>query len=152
MQGIVGPRFLISFAIIHLLDSVYIDKIALVDLKNRKFLGTLSHGKDVWYVPGGKREKDETDEATLVREIHEELGVEIIPDTLELFGIFKAQAHGKPKGTFVRNTCYRAQYNGIPQPMSEIAKIGYFNSNDASKFSEVNQQMIKDLLLKDLID
>lgn len=134
------------------MKSTYIDKIALVDIKNKMFLGALSHGKDTWYVPGGKREKDESDEETLIRKIKEELGVMIVPGSLKPVGIYEAQAHGKQEGTKVRNTCYQAQYIGNPQPMSEIAKIGYFSSKDASKFSEVNQQMIKDLKLNNLID
>ena len=54
-----------------------IDKIAWIHTKDGKVLSTLSRGKDVFYIPGGKREENETDEQTLVREIKEELDVDI---------------------------------------------------------------------------
>lgn len=44
----------------------YIDKLAFIDLKNKKLLSTLSKGKDKWYIPGGKREDGETDEQALI--------------------------------------------------------------------------------------
>ncbi|WP_308287346.1 NUDIX domain-containing protein [Actinomadura parmotrematis] len=40
-----------------------------------RVLSTRSRGKDVWYLPGGKREAGESDERTLLREIAEELAV-----------------------------------------------------------------------------
>lgn len=134
------------------MEKKYIDKIALIDIKGRAFLGALSIGKDTWYVPGGKREAGENDEQTLIREIKEELTINIIPRSLQLFGIYEAQAHGKPEGTLVRNTCYLAKYRGRPQPSNEIAKIGYFTSKDRESFSEVNQIMIADLVAKGFID
>ena len=35
-----------------------IDKIALIYVKDKRILCTLSKGKDIYYLPGGKREKD----------------------------------------------------------------------------------------------
>ena len=45
-----------------------IDKIAWIHLDDGKILSTRSRGKDVYYLPGGKREPGETDLDTLVRE------------------------------------------------------------------------------------
>lgn len=50
-----------------------IDKIAWIHTKDGKILSTLSKGKSTYYIPGGKREGDETDLETLVREVKEEL-------------------------------------------------------------------------------
>lgn len=55
----------------------YIDKLAFIYLQDRKLLVTLSRGKDVWYIPGGKREAGETDEQALTREVKEELDVDL---------------------------------------------------------------------------
>ena len=60
-----------------------IDKIAWIYLKDRKILSTRSKGKDVWYLPGGKREPGESDRETLIREIIEELSVSLLPYTLQ---------------------------------------------------------------------
>ena len=46
-----------------------IDKVAFLFLKDGKILSTRSRGKDKYYIPGGKREGNETDAETLIREV-----------------------------------------------------------------------------------
>src|SRR5207253_2374077 len=53
------------------------DKIAWIHLAHGRVLSTRSTGKDVYYLPGGKREAGESDLDTLVREMEEELSVRI---------------------------------------------------------------------------
>ena len=65
-----------------------IDKIAFIYLKDGKILSTLSKGKDTYYIPGGKRENDETDEETLIRECKEELSIEIKRNSIKYYGTF----------------------------------------------------------------
>ncbi|MBU0974582.1 NUDIX domain-containing protein [Patescibacteria group bacterium] len=126
----------------------YIDKLAYIEIVDKKILVTLSKGKDTWYIPGGKREKDETDSQALIREVEEELMVELIPDTIKKYGVFEAQAHGKPEGTVVRMTCYTAKYIGELKPDSEIDKIDYFDYSQKSKTSPVDNLIFDDLLKK----
>ncbi len=73
----------------------YIDKLAFIYIKDRKVLSTLSAGKDTWYIPGGKREEGESDLQALVREVKEELTVDILENTVKPYGVFQAQSHGK---------------------------------------------------------
>ncbi len=56
---------------------IIIDKIAWILLKDNSILSTKSYGKSKFYIPGGKREANESDAETLIREINEELGVKI---------------------------------------------------------------------------
>ena len=56
-----------------------IDKIAWTYLDQGTVLSTRSNGKDVYYLPGGKRQPGETDIDTLTREIREELAACIDP-------------------------------------------------------------------------
>jgi 8-oxo-dGTP diphosphatase len=63
-----------------------IDKIAWIRLEGGAILSSRSRGKDVEYLPGGKREPGESDIDTLVGEMHEELSVAIVPDTIEHVG------------------------------------------------------------------
>jgi 8-oxo-dGTP diphosphatase len=99
-----------------------IDKIAWIRLEDGAILSSRSRGKDVYYLPGGKREPGEGDIDTLVREVQEELSVAIIPDSAQHVGVFQAQAHGHPDGTIVRRTCYTtADYQGTLQPDSQSA-------------------------------
>jgi 8-oxo-dGTP diphosphatase len=67
-----------------------IDKVAWILLKEGRILGARSKGKDKFYIPGGKREAGESDNETLIREIREELSVEIIPASIAYFGTFSA--------------------------------------------------------------
>lgn len=134
------------------MDKAFIDKLAFIEIKNRKLLVTLSKGKDSWYIPGGKRDGQETDLQALIREVKEELTVDIIPESIKLYGVFEAQAHGKPEGTVVRMTCYTASYNGKPTPAAEIDKLDYFEYSKKSMCSPVDNLIFNSLKLKGLID
>lgn len=102
-----------------------------------------SHGKDTFYVPGGKREPGESDVETLVREIREELSVEVsVP---ELVGVFEAQAHGRAEGETVRMTCYKASFTGDLKPASEIAELAWFTTADADRVSPVTRIIFRHL-------
>lgn len=58
---------------------VLVSAVALIDVEGRVLLAQRPEGKSMaglWEFPGGKLEADETPEAALVRELHEELGIE----------------------------------------------------------------------------
>ena len=116
-----------------------IDKIAWIRVEDGKILGTRSRGKDVYYLPGGKREPGETDVQTLVREIREELDVAIAPGSATHAGTFQAQAHGHAAGIAVRMTCYTADYQGTLAPSSEIDELTWLTYADRDKVSPVDQ-------------
>ncbi|WP_216215461.1 NUDIX hydrolase [Amycolatopsis aidingensis] len=116
-----------------------IDKIAWIRLEGGKILGTRSRGKDVYYIPGGKREPGETDIQTLIREINEELAVVIAPASATHVGTFQAQAHGHATGVTVRMTCYTADYQGTLTPSSEIEELIWLAYTDRDRVAPVDQ-------------
>lgn len=134
------------------MEKTYIDKLAFIELKDRKILETQSYGKDKWYIPGGKREAGEDDHAALIREVKEELLVDLIPETITHYGTFEAQAHGKPEGTMVRMTCYTAKYTGELKPSAEVEKMDWFDYAKRDSVSPVDQLIFDDLKAKNLID
>jgi 8-oxo-dGTP diphosphatase len=132
-------------------DKMYIDKLAYVYIEDGKLLMSMSKGKDTWYIPGGKRERGETDLETLTREVKEELTVEIVQESAKKYGVFEAQAHGKPKGTMVRMTCYMADFIGVLKASSEIEKIVFMGYNQKDKSSPVDHLIFDDLHQKGLL-
>ncbi len=134
------------------MEKNYIDKLAFIELKDRRILETRSYGKDTWYIPGGKRDENETDEQALVREVKEELQVDLIPDAIKHYGTFEAQAHGKAEGMVVRMTCYTAKYEGTLSPSAEVEKMDWFDYSKRAMVSPVDQLIFDDLKTKNLID
>jgi 8-oxo-dGTP diphosphatase len=61
------------------LKTVLVSAVALIDADGRVLLAQRPEGKTMaglWEFPGGKVEAGETPEAALIRELHEELGIE----------------------------------------------------------------------------
>jgi 8-oxo-dGTP pyrophosphatase MutT (NUDIX family) len=116
-----------------------IDKVAWIQIGDGKILSTRSRGKDVYYLPGGKREVGEADLDTLVREVEEELAVTIDPGTARHVGTFRAQAHGHAEGVTVQMTCYTADHHGTPAASSEIEEISWLSYRDRDRVSPVDQ-------------
>ncbi|WP_027946510.1 NUDIX hydrolase [Amycolatopsis taiwanensis] len=116
-----------------------IDKTAWIHVVDGRVLAARSAGKDKFYLPGGKREPGETDAETLIREVREELAVEIMPESIAPAGTFEAQAHGKPAGTLVRTTAYSADYRGTLRAGSEIEEIAWLAYADRPRVSLMAQ-------------
>ena len=61
------------------MKTVLVSAVALIDRDSRLLLAQRPNGKSMsglWEFPGGKVEPGETPEAALIRELHEELGIE----------------------------------------------------------------------------
>ena len=129
----------------------YIDKVAWLLIKDNKILSTRSKGKDTFYIPGGKRELGETDIQTLVREIKEELDVDIIKESVNYYGTFTAQSHGDIKGVMVKMTCYLASHKGLLTASSEIVEYRWLSSDDIEIISHVDKLIFFSLLKSEII-
>lgn len=130
----------------------FIDKLALIEVKNRRALFVRSKGLDTWYLPGGTREEGEDDAQTLTREIKEELSVDIIQTTIKHFGTFQAPAHGKSEGTMVRIVCYTAEFEGELKAETEIEEFAWLSSDDKDKTTAAGRLLLQNLKNKNLID
>ena len=129
-----------------------IDKLAWLHIDQRKLLAVRSYGKALYYIPGGKRDPGETDAQALIREIQEELSVDLVPESLCYANSFQAQAHGKAQGIMVNMTCYSAEYNGALFPASEIEEIRWINTNNTDISSSATLMILAYLKAQDLID
>lgn len=128
-----------------------IDKLAFIEIRDKKILSTRSRGKDTYYLPGGKREAGETDAEALIREIEEELAIQLDPDSLVFYGVFQAQAHSHPEGVMVNMRCYTASYTGTIQASSEIEEVVWLNYADSERVSPVDKIIFDELKKKNLL-
>lgn len=119
-----------------------IDTVAWVHVEHGRILCARPRGKDVFYVPGGKREGTETDLQTLRREITEELTVTLLPGTVRHVGTYQA---GQPDGLVVRMSCYTAGYTGTLAASSEIDELAWFRYSDRPQVPPVDQLLFDDL-------
>ena len=130
-----------------------IDKLALFYIKDKQLLVARPKNKEFFYVPGGKREQGEPDKEALIREIKEELSVDIIPDTLKFVSQFKAQAGGRPEGTILKMTCYSGEFAGEIKPSAEIEEVAWFAyDNDLERATPMCKKILGWLKERDLIN
>jgi mutator protein MutT len=108
-------------------SSFVIEVSAALIFRNSRLLITQRHAKShlggCWEFPGGKREAGETFEQCLVREIREELGVEIAVGEL-----FEEISHAYPeKSVYLK--FFRCQLlSGEPQPL-DCAAVKWIHKN-----------------------
>jgi 8-oxo-dGTP pyrophosphatase MutT (NUDIX family) len=121
---------------------VVIDTVAWVHLRNGMILCARPRGKDVFYIPGGKREGAESDLQTLRREITEELTVTLQPATVTHVGTYQA---GQPDGIVVLMSCYTGDYTGTLAASSEIDELAWFCYADRPRVPPVDQLLFDDL-------
>lgn len=129
-----------------------IDKLAFIEIQDKKVLVARTRGRDIYYLPGGKRETGESDEQALTREIEEELTIKIDPASVEFYGTFLAQAHGQPQGVMVNMRCYAGLYSGEIAASAEIEEVAWLSYADREKVSEVDKIIFDDLKARELLD
>ncbi|WP_067686007.1 NUDIX hydrolase [Nocardia jejuensis] len=118
-----------------------IDTVAWVHIVNGEILCARPRGKGIFYIPGGKREEGESDLQTLVREIREELTVEVLDRTAAHVGTYEAAI----PGALVRMACYTAEHLGEIAVSSEIEELAWFTYADRDQVPPVDQLLFDDL-------
>ena len=102
---------------------VLVSAVALIDRDGRVLLAQRPEGKamaGLWEFPGGKIESGETPEAALIRELHEELGIDtaascLAPLSFASHSYAATQTHLAFHLVMMLYVCRRWQ--GLPQPI-----------------------------------
>ena len=102
----------------------------LVIVKQEKLLLAFSSNKQAWYLPGGKIDNNETAIEALIREVKEELNIELEKSRLKFYTHISAQAFGETTGVIMEQDCFLYELKETPRPSAEIKAIRYFNCND----------------------
>ncbi|MGI8330163.1 NUDIX hydrolase [Actinomadura scrupuli] len=97
-----------------------LDVVAWVHAIDGRMLTVRARGRDLLYLPGGKREPGEQDWAALSREVREELGVDLERASFRRLGVVRAPAHDQGEGVQVRMACFTAAYTGRLSPQAEV--------------------------------
>ena len=95
---------------------VLVAAVALVDVDGRVLIAQRPAGKSMaglWEFPGGKVDPGETPEQALVRELHEELGIETATSCLAPIAF---ASHGYDKFHLLMPVFVCRKWNGVPQP------------------------------------
>lgn len=102
-----------------------IHKAAAVLIRDRKLLVERSAGKEFFVAPGGKLEKEETPIKALVRELNEELGIEITGSDCTFLDTYYAQAANSPEKPLRMDVYIVVGWNGeiLAKEAQELAWI-----------------------------
>ena len=99
----------------------------LVVIKNRKLLLAFSNNKQAFYLPGGKIDAAETAVEGLIREIREELNVELDESGLQYYTHITAPAFGEKTGIIMEQDCFLYDLQETAEPNAEIGMLEYFD-------------------------
>ena len=127
-------------------------KAAWLCVRDRRVLAARSSGKSAFYLPGGKPEAGETIVAALIREVKEELCVDLVPASVAFVRHFTAQAHGKSAGTTLRMDCFVADFVGEISPSNEIEEFTWLTYADYDKGSAAFKLVLDELRAGGAID
>lgn len=99
----------------------------LVITKNNQLLLAYSNNKNAWYLPGGKIDKGETSKEALIREIREELNIDLQPDRIEKHKHISAPAYGESPELIMEQDTFLYNLTENIQPSHEIVAVKYFD-------------------------
>lgn len=130
-----------------------IHKIGAAIIKNNKVLVVKELGWKKYGIPGGIIKPNETDVDYLVREIKEELNVNVKTDSLEYLGTFEDVATNEPN-TIIQIKLYKTEADKGPMKTSEIEDMFWFGKNDDwDKLGYIDKNhLIPELVKRGLVD
>jgi mutator protein MutT len=115
------------------MDNKVIDVAAALIFRDGKLLITRRradvHLAGLWEFPGGKREPDESFEQCLVRELREELGVEI-----SVGGLFEEVVHAYPEKTVRLRFSICSLKSGEPEPL-DCAALKWVDKSELDEYA-----------------
>jgi 8-oxo-dGTP diphosphatase len=122
----------------------------LVAQQDYKLLLVRVRDNQHWYLPGGKIEPGESAEQTLHRELLEELGVVIEPQSVRYLYTVTGPAYGQAGE--VELICFSAEWNNDPRPHGEISEVEWIDWRERERLAPAVQILCDRWLAPDLSD
>lgn len=98
-------------------------------------LAVRPHGRDAFFLPGGIPERGESYAEAAVREVAEEIGLRLSPDSVRELVRVEDQAYGAPPGVQVLLICFDGTADGALQAGEEIAEIKWLSRSQWHLFA-----------------
>ncbi|HCL06668.1 MAG TPA: DNA mismatch repair protein MutT [Chitinophagaceae bacterium] len=99
----------------------------LVVLQDRKLLLAYSKRKHAFYLPGGKLDDGENAVAAIIREIKEELSIDLSPEELDFYCHISAPAYGEEPPVMMEQDCFLYTLKSTPVVNAEIEAVRFFS-------------------------
>jgi len=115
----------------------------LLETRQNEILLVRVRDNSLWYLPGGTIEAEETPQQALVREVSEELDVQVDTNAIRFDRRVIGPALGRDGE--VELNCFRAEWSGEPSAQSEISEIGYISFEDTHKMAPAVRLLVKEL-------
>src|SRR5690349_13560218 len=117
----------------------------LVDRRDDALLLVRVRDNERWYLAGGKIEQDETPEATLCRELHEELGVELVQGSVRYLYTVVGPAYGRSGE--VELVCFEAEWLGEVRPRGDVSEARWLDFSEMAMFAPAVQKLCREHLV-----
>jgi ADP-ribose pyrophosphatase YjhB (NUDIX family) len=108
-------------------------------------LAVRPHGSEAYFLPGGIPESGESYAEAAAREVTEELGLHLNPDSLRELIRVEDQAYGRPPGEAVLLICFDGTADGTPTPGDEIAEVMWLPRSQWHLFAPAIQRALAQL-------
>ncbi len=123
-----------------------IDKVGAIILQSRRLLIARNKDKEMFFLPGGQREGEETDVETLRREVFEELGVTARAPIF--YREFMTPNHDFSQELRIR--AYFINIEGTPEASSEVGELAWVDRYNYEEYKLGNAlKVIIPKLIKD---
>lgn len=106
-----------------------------------RLLCVRTRNRERFYLPGGKIDPGETPRTAVMREVAEELGVQLDEPSLRQIGRFVGQGHNLPAGQHVEMTCFLADHIGDFIPGREIVEYAWLSQCDRHLMAPMCQKI-----------